>query len=328
MANIQFGKSTFNANTGSATTPAPAIEQAPAAAPAPVIAPAPVVAPAAPSIAAIAPSMLPPIAGTFFVNAPISAPAATNFIAPPPLPKNTERAAAKSFSMETQPAFAESKPVFAESMPAFAEVKPAVAEMKLTPRESKPAAYESKSAGMDIGRGEIFLPSDLTTNFSPSMRMSNIEWPPEMELMAPNQSFPSLLVAGDSGEGYRAPVPSNPFKTTSQKIEEFYGCKQIGAEVIFAVHFDRARSVLLAGDFNNWTPQSTPMTNGDRPGDFKKSIKLPPGRYKYRLVVDGQWVTDPNNRHVELNQFGELDNVVEVAATNSRASVGYNAMAA
>jgi hypothetical protein len=28
--------------------------------------------------------------------------------------------------------------------------------------------------------------------------------------------------------------------------------------------------------------------------------------------VDGQWVTDPNNQYVETNQFGELNNVVEV----------------
>jgi hypothetical protein len=29
-------------------------------------------------------------------------------------------------------------------------------------------------------------------------------------------------------------------------------------------------------------------------------------------VVDGKWITDPNNTYVEANQFGELNNVVEV----------------
>jgi len=28
--------------------------------------------------------------------------------------------------------------------------------------------------------------------------------------------------------------------------------------------------------------------------------------------VDGRWVTDPHNTYVEANQFGELNNVVEV----------------
>ena len=37
------------------------------------------------------------------------------------------------------------------------------------------------------------------------------------------------------------------------------------------------------------------------------------GRYRYRLVVDGKWMTDPNNQSVETNQFGELNNVIDVA---------------
>ena len=31
-----------------------------------------------------------------------------------------------------------------------------------------------------------------------------------------------------------------------------------------------------------------------------------------RLVVDGKWMTDPNNKYVETNEYGELNNVVEV----------------
>jgi chromosome partitioning protein len=100
-------------------------------------------------------------------------------------------------------------------------------------------------------------------------------------------------------------------KTTEQKIEEFYGVKQVNGEVVFAAKFDNAKSVLIAGDFNNWSPMSTPM-NPARPGMFVTKLPLRPGRYRYRLIVDGKWMTDPNNAHVEANQFGELDNVVEV----------------
>jgi len=103
-----------------------------------------------------------------------------------------------------------------------------------------------------------------------------------------------------------------PVKTTEQKIEEFYGVKQIGEEVIFSVRFNDARRVQIAGDFNNWSPMSTPMMSNGQPGVFKMSLPLSPGRYRYRFVVDGRWVTDPNNQYVEANQFGELNNVVEV----------------
>jgi 1,4-alpha-glucan branching enzyme len=101
-------------------------------------------------------------------------------------------------------------------------------------------------------------------------------------------------------------------KSTAQKIEEFYGVKQVGEEVVFAARFDNARKVLIAGDFNGWLPISTPMHTNGTPGSWRTTLPLPPGRYRYRFVVDGKWVTDPNNQYVEANQFGELNNVVEV----------------
>ena len=101
-------------------------------------------------------------------------------------------------------------------------------------------------------------------------------------------------------------------KTTAQKIEEFYGVKQLGEEVIFSVRFADAKRVLIAGDFNNWTPEVTPMTRLQTSGGWTMSLPLRPGRYRYRFIVDGKWVTDPHNKYVETNQFGELNNIVEV----------------
>ena len=52
--------------------------------------------------------------------------------------------------------------------------------------------------------------------------------------------------------------------------------------------------------------------HGTAPAAGRCGFRFAPGRYRYRLVVDGQWMTDPNNKYVETNQFGELNNVVEV----------------
>ncbi len=116
---------------------------------------------------------------------------------------------------------------------------------------------------------------------------------------------------GNSAVTLVAARPQAQRQTTEQKIEAFYGAKQIGDEVVFRARFDQAQKVLLAGDFNNWTPASTPMTR-EADGQWRMSLPLSPGRYRYRLVVDGQWVTDPHNHYVEANEFGELNNVVEV----------------
>src|SRR2546421_7217132 len=147
---------------------------------------------------------------------------------------------------------------------------------------------------------------------------------PTATALAPEPQTPALS-GGGNGNGHSSRLaqfdapetpavtqrPAEPPKTTAQKIEEFYGVKQVGDEVVFAVKFESAKKVLIAGDFNGWQPMSTPMVM-EGAGRWKMKLPLAPGRYRYRLVVDGQWMTDPNNKYVETNQFGELNNVVDV----------------
>lgn len=61
-----------------------------------------------------------------------------------------------------------------------------------------------------------------------------------------------------------------------------------------------AGNVSLVGDFNNWNPYSTPMTNSGA-GEFSASVRLKPGMHSYCFVVDDDWKADPNN----LNQFSD-----------------------
>ena len=104
--------------------------------------------------------------------------------------------------------------------------------------------------------------------------------------------------------------------TLRQKLKAVYGIQQQDGEVVFATRFADAKRVLLAGDFNNWSPMSTPLNaavDTDDAGRWVAKLPLEPGRYRYRFIVDGRWTTDPHNQSVEMNQFGELNSVVEVA---------------
>jgi hypothetical protein len=97
------------------------------------------------------------------------------------------------------------------------------------------------------------------------------------------------------------------------KLSDYYGVNQINEAIVFVTLYPRASSVQVAGDFNNWQPVATPMEKvGDSSGVWQTKMNLPPGRYRYRLVVDGQWQQDPYNHHTELNQFGEFNSIVEV----------------
>jgi chromosome partitioning protein len=97
-----------------------------------------------------------------------------------------------------------------------------------------------------------------------------------------------------------------------RRIEQVYGVRQTPEGVCFVTHAPGARRVSIAGDFNRWSCEEHVMRPGRLAGDFELSIPLSPGRYCYRLVVDGRWQHDPANQSVETNPYGELNSVVEV----------------
>jgi chromosome partitioning protein len=99
---------------------------------------------------------------------------------------------------------------------------------------------------------------------------------------------------------------------TAAKLSDYYGVDQINDAIVFVSLYPRAKNVQIAGDFNNWQPQETPMQKVGDSGVWQTQLKLPAGRYRYRLVVDGQWQQDPYNELTEVNPFGEYNSVVEI----------------
>ena len=81
-------------------------------------------------------------------------------------------------------------------------------------------------------------------------------------------------------------------------------------------HDEQAREVCVAGTFNDWHPSVTPMIRLSD-GKWAKELALVPGRYEYRLVVDGQWICDPAATENVPNPFGGCNAVLIVPPTNS-----------
>lgn len=73
-----------------------------------------------------------------------------------------------------------------------------------------------------------------------------------------------------------------------------------------------AKSVAVAGTFNDWQPAAKLLTP-TRAGEWKGELKLPPGRYEYLFVVDGKWMPDPKSAEVVPNPFGGVNSVISVA---------------
>jgi len=53
-----------------------------------------------------------------------------------------------------------------------------------------------------------------------------------------------------------------------------------------------AVAVYVAGTFNNWETNTLAMER-DRTGNWSVELSLPPGEYRYRLVVDSEWRDHP-----------------------------------
>ena len=80
--------------------------------------------------------------------------------------------------------------------------------------------------------------------------------------------------------------------------------------VEFRLSMAQARTVCVVGTFNNWDTKRTPMQK-DATG-WKANVPLGPGRYEYRFVVDGQWLSDPNAKESVGNDFGSTNSVLVV----------------
>ena len=71
----------------------------------------------------------------------------------------------------------------------------------------------------------------------------------------------------------------------------------------FAFAAPTARSVSLAGDFNNWDPKAGPMHKGPD-GVWHLSVALKPGRHEYRFFADDVWCDDPAAQQKAANTLG------------------------
>ncbi len=76
---------------------------------------------------------------------------------------------------------------------------------------------------------------------------------------------------------------------------------------LFEYFNPNASDVRVLGSFNGWVPLELSRT-GD--GTWKRDLLLPPGRYAYKLSVDGHLDLDPNAERAEPDGFGGLNSVL------------------
>ncbi|KAI7726813.1 hypothetical protein M8C21_019510 [Ambrosia artemisiifolia] len=68
------------------------------------------------------------------------------------------------------------------------------------------------------------------------------------------------------------------------------GCRNLQLRNVCIIWHDSASEVLLAGSVDGWTTQR--KMKKSEAGVFHLSLKLYPGRYEYKFIVDGVWRVD------------------------------------
>ena len=81
--------------------------------------------------------------------------------------------------------------------------------------------------------------------------------------------------------------------------------------IAFTFYAPESKVIKVGGNFNKW---KTAKLKSAKTGIWSTSLKLKPGRYEYRFVVDGCWEND-NQRQTELvdNGHGQSNNVLVIS---------------
>jgi AMP-activated protein kinase-like protein len=101
----------------------------------------------------------------------------------------------------------------------------------------------------------------------------------------------------------------NPQPTIQPVSERFPALEE--QEITLTFFAPEAREVNVAGNFNGWRPDATPLkTTGA--GKWVTRLMLRSGQYEYRFLVDGRWNEDPGASQHMANPYGGFNSVLMV----------------
>ena len=83
--------------------------------------------------------------------------------------------------------------------------------------------------------------------------------------------------------------------------------------VRFVLKAPEAKRVHLAGDFNDWSVEATPLADPDGDGFWSVLLPLKPGRYQYKFLLDGErWIVEPDAPAYQQDGFGGRNSLLVI----------------
>lgn len=133
------------------------------------------------------------------------------------------------------------------------------------------------------------------------------EEPKKVKTETPQKAIIALTNASTERKPLAQDLP--PHEEAPRLIETV---ESLSREVRFVIDAPDAQNIYLVGDFNEWKLDEKNRLSRSENGKWEKRMGLTPGRYKYKFVVDGQWVVDRSNNEREANSFGTFDSILHL----------------
>lgn len=135
-------------------------------------------------------------------------------------------------------------------------------------------------------------------------------------------TWPSTFLIDKNGKFVEFPTSYVKDNNGKLKYIRYWGSnintnlkKYINPTLSLESHYTNGRGILIsyskqgvttvefAGDFNKWA--AIPMYKYK--DKWFRRFDLPPGLYKYKLIVDGKWITDPSNPNMSDDGKGNIN---------------------
>jgi len=116
--------------------------------------------------------------------------------------------------------------------------------------------------------------------------------------------------------GLAMEVEAAPPQRTLRPLRPAREVEQANREIVIRFRNRDAADVRVAGDFNGWVPDRDVQSTVESEGSTRvwtKVLRLPPGTYEYRYVVDGEWREDPENPLAVPGPVGGRNSILVVS---------------
>jgi hypothetical protein len=139
-----------------------------------------------------------------------------------------------------------------------------------------------------------------------SLGKTIVEYDPHSNAYVDYRRFAKEVVRREkamAGQGTSVETPAPPPRREADREDR---------TVIFTIEAPVNADVKIAGDFNQWVPETLHFNNFHGRPAWQKLVHLAPGSYEYKYIVDGTWIPDPENDKTRDNLLGGTNSIIDV----------------